>query len=217
MDQVIPSGPADKALEPGDVLLAIDGKDVTDFVSLEATLDAHVAHSIRYVSWAGTPWTTRCLVLCTPDWRLDVRSARRLSIERGGVPQDVTVTVQDLHAITPASFLSLSGGVLHALSYQIACSYAVPVVSGPRHRVRSPPSACSRTSPLRGLEHIGVRLRGRDRLHARHGGHPAQLRHRRGQQHQDAHDRRHGHAPVTLSPHLIPLIVCPTPTRALRV
>src|SRR4030095_7967510 len=35
--------------------------------------------------------------------------------------------VQDLHTITPAEYLELSGAVLHPLSFQLARSYGVPV------------------------------------------------------------------------------------------
>ena len=61
----------------------------------------------------------------------------RVLVERGGHEHEITLTIQDLHSITPASFLSLSGGVIHALSYQMAYSYHVAVV-------RPPPAAAGR-------------------------------------------------------------------------
>jgi len=41
---------------------------------------------------------------------------------------EIPLTVQDLHDITPSSYVSISGAVLHPLSYQMAVSYSVPVV-----------------------------------------------------------------------------------------
>ncbi|CAI5504598.1 unnamed protein product [Closterium sp. Naga37s-1] len=49
-----------------------------------------------------------------------------LDVERGGTPLSLTLSVHDLHAITPRRFLELSGGVLHALSYQQARNFRFP-------------------------------------------------------------------------------------------
>ena len=48
-----------------------------------------------------------------------------LEVERGDVPVKVTdLKVQDLHSITPDSFLQISGGVFHPLSYQQARNFS---------------------------------------------------------------------------------------------
>lgn len=95
--EVLPGGPADGQLEPGDVLLALAGRPLLDFTGLEDVLDASVGQRVR------------------------------LDVERSGVPHRLELIVQDLHAVTPAEYLELSGAVLHPLSLQLARSYGVPV------------------------------------------------------------------------------------------
>ncbi|MBK9758231.1 MAG: trypsin-like peptidase domain-containing protein [Nannocystis sp.] len=97
VEKRIPGGVTDGLLEPGDILLRAEGRELADFVPLDELLDTHV----------GRP--------------LD------LDIERGGQPMRVRPVVHDLHAITPASFLELGGGVLHDLSYQRARNPQVPL------------------------------------------------------------------------------------------
>ena len=108
---MIPEGPADGRLEPGDVLLALEGRPLREFVALEAALDDAVGRAVA------------------------------LRVERRGAPLDVSVPVEDLHAITPASYLEHGGAVLHALSFQQARNHAVPIagiyVASPRLRVRA--------------------------------------------------------------------------------
>ena len=95
--EVLPGGPAAGQLEPGDVLLALDGEAVLDFAGLAAVLDARVGESVR------------------------------LAVERGGEAVALDLTVQDLRTVTPAAYLEFSGGVLHDLSFQLGRSYGVPV------------------------------------------------------------------------------------------
>jgi len=102
--EVLPAGAADGRLEPGDVLLALGARPgtgaaepVLDFVRLAALLDANVGGSVSLV------------------------------VERAGVELVHEVPVRDLHALTPASYLELSGAVLHPLSFQLARSYGVPL------------------------------------------------------------------------------------------
>ncbi|MBW2371670.1 MAG: trypsin-like peptidase domain-containing protein [Deltaproteobacteria bacterium] len=95
--QVIPDGPADGALEPGDVLVRVAGALVTGFLPLESALDQRVG---------GT---------------LD------LEVERGGEPHRLQLEVGDLHAITPDSYLEVGGAVLNPFSYQQARNYGLPV------------------------------------------------------------------------------------------
>ena len=97
VDSTNPGGPAHGALEPGDVLIAINGTPINSFVPLEQTLDTSVDQEIT------------------------------LSVERGGTATDVPLTVGDLHAITPDRYVEFDHAVLHRLSYQKARSYSVPV------------------------------------------------------------------------------------------
>jgi len=100
VQEVVPGGPADGRLEPGDALLALEpGGEAAagplDFARLEAVLDANVGRSVR------------------------------ASVERDGRPLVVELPVQDLEAVTPAAYVELSGAVLHGLSFQLARSYGV--------------------------------------------------------------------------------------------
>ena len=94
---VVPEGPADGRLRPGDVLLAVDGVDIDTFIPMEAALDDGVGEEVL------------------------------ISLVRGGTPSEVSVPVQNLHDVSPSSYLEFSGGILHALSYQQARTHAVPV------------------------------------------------------------------------------------------
>ena len=97
VSEVVPGGPADGLLEAGDILVRLDGRLLEGFVPLEAALDERIG---RIVS---------------------------LEIERGGVPQTVSLPVGDLHAITPRSYLEFGGGILHPLSYHQARNRGIPV------------------------------------------------------------------------------------------
>jgi S1-C subfamily serine protease len=96
VDEVVPEGPADGVLEPGDVVMAIDGQAVTSFLPIEEQLDARVGETIS------------------------------LSLERGGQPLEVEMRVADLAAISPSSYLEIGGGVLTPLSYHAARNHAIP-------------------------------------------------------------------------------------------
>ncbi|KAI4388932.1 hypothetical protein MLD38_001218 [Melastoma candidum] len=93
VDGTVPGGPAHNHLEPGDVLIRLNGEVTTQFLSLESVLDDSVGQEIE------------------------------LLIERGGIPVTINLTVQDLHSITPDHFLEVSGGVIHPLSYQQARNF----------------------------------------------------------------------------------------------
>ncbi|KAI8059484.1 trypsin-like cysteine/serine peptidase domain-containing protein [Gongronella butleri] len=94
---VLPDGPADQRLIPGDILLGCNGNMVPHFIALFEVLDDSVGKDV-------------VLTLC-----------------RGKKTMDVTVTVQDLHSITPDKFVEIGGGVVHDLSYQLAKGYSQPV------------------------------------------------------------------------------------------
>ncbi|KAI8085430.1 trypsin-like cysteine/serine peptidase domain-containing protein [Thamnidium elegans] len=93
---LLPKGPADDILVPGDIIIGCNGKMVPHFISLFAILDDAVEQEVS------------------------------LTISRGKKVQDVKVTVQDLHSITPNKFVEIGGGVVHELSYQLAKSYSQP-------------------------------------------------------------------------------------------
>lgn len=88
--QVQPGGTADRHLQPGDVLVRINGELITRFPEFEAMLDDNVGRTLR------------------------------IAVERGGEPLEFELSVTDLHAITPAEYLEFGGGVVHDLSYQQA-------------------------------------------------------------------------------------------------
>ena len=90
VESVVPSSPSDGLLEPGDVLVRLNGEVVTHFLHLEELLDARVGQEVG------------------------------LELERGGLPHKASVAVVDLHSVTPSSMLELAGGSVHALSYQQA-------------------------------------------------------------------------------------------------
>lgn len=87
---VQPGGAADGLLQPGDILVRINGELVTGFPEYEQYTDGNVGEVLK------------------------------LDIERGGRPMSLDVSVTDLHSITPAKYLEFGGAVLHDLSYQQA-------------------------------------------------------------------------------------------------
>ncbi len=94
--QVIPASPADGKLEPGDILLRIDGKLVTEFDPLADILDGNVGKTIT------------------------------VEFERGGRKLSEVIEVTDLHEISPDEYLEVGDSILHDLSYQQARHYNRP-------------------------------------------------------------------------------------------
>jgi S1-C subfamily serine protease len=90
VEQVIPQSAAASKLEPGDILVEVDGKLIAEFVPLAAALDGAVGRPIG------------------------------VTIERGGQRIEHTLPVDNLHAITPAEYVEYGDGVFHKLSYQQA-------------------------------------------------------------------------------------------------
>ncbi|HHO54697.1 MAG TPA: hypothetical protein ENK18_28455, partial [Deltaproteobacteria bacterium] len=97
VDEVVPSGPGDGKLRPGDILARLDGEIVTEFVSLEVALDSSVGRSLT------------------------------VEIVRGGEELELDLEVGDLHAITPDNYLEVGRGVLNPLSYHQARNHNLPV------------------------------------------------------------------------------------------
>ncbi|KAL8231156.1 hypothetical protein R6Q57_000934 [Mikania cordata] len=93
VDSVVPGGPAYNQLEPGDVLVCMNGEVVTQFLKMETLLDDSVGQNVK------------------------------LEFERGGTSLTVQLVVEDLHSITPNYYLEVSGAVIHPLSYQQARSF----------------------------------------------------------------------------------------------
>ena len=90
VEQVIPESAASSQLEPGDVVVEVDGKLIAEFVPLAAGLDAAVGREVNVM------------------------------VERGGQRLERRLMVDDLHAITPAEYIEYGDGVFHKLSYQQA-------------------------------------------------------------------------------------------------
>jgi len=93
IDQVIPGSPAAGKLAPGDILIRVNGEMVTEFIPLESILDSRVGQDVE------------------------------IEVERGGRQVVSTITVDDLHAITPNEYLEFGGGTVNKLSYQQARHY----------------------------------------------------------------------------------------------
>jgi S1-C subfamily serine protease len=96
VSEVVPEGPADGILEPGDVVVRIDGKRVGNFLDLEETFDESVGERVR------------------------------LEVERGGEPMELEVEVGDLHQLVPSEYMEVGGAVLNPISYHMARNYSVP-------------------------------------------------------------------------------------------
>lgn len=93
IEQAIPDSPAAGKLEPGDILLRINGDLVTEFVPLAEVLDDQVGQEVE------------------------------VEVERGGQSVIANILVTDLHAITPDEFLEFGDAIVNNLSYQQARHY----------------------------------------------------------------------------------------------
>jgi len=94
---VQPGSACDGVLEPGDILVRVNGQLVTRFDPLEADLDDSVGNSVE------------------------------LQLQRGGKIYTTRLKVDNLDAITPASFLEIGDAVVHTLSYQEARAFHRPI------------------------------------------------------------------------------------------
>ena len=95
--EVQPGSQAEGKLQPGDILVRVNGELVTTFTPLEQVLDDSVGRQVT------------------------------VQVERGGELIEQRLEVQDLHAITPAEYLEFGDAVVHGLSYQMARHFNAPV------------------------------------------------------------------------------------------
>ncbi|KAJ1720756.1 hypothetical protein LPJ53_004641 [Coemansia erecta] len=95
---VLPEGPSSTAgIETGDVLLRINGEIVTHFVLFEKCIDDNVGGSLS------------------------------IQVVRNNKVIDLTVAVQDMHALTPSQYVVYGSSVVHNFAYQMAYSCNLPV------------------------------------------------------------------------------------------
>ena len=98
VDSVVPGADGEPGLlRPGDVLLAIQGAPLAGFLPLEEALDARV----------GGELTVR--------------------VARGAERLELALPVLDLEALSPHSYLEVSGAVISTVGAQLAHSWLVPV------------------------------------------------------------------------------------------
>ncbi|HUN24711.1 MAG TPA: trypsin-like peptidase domain-containing protein [Steroidobacteraceae bacterium] len=97
VNEVLPGCPAASVLQPGDILVRMNGRLVTQFEPLEELLDDSVGREVD------------------------------LELERGGKLISATLPVTDLNSITPASYLEFGDVVMNTLSYEQARFFNVPV------------------------------------------------------------------------------------------
>ena len=106
VEQTVPGGPAHGVLQPGDVLLSM---------SPRATGAASGAAS-------RPPPRTFCTTFLQLEELLDdsVGAEVAVLLERGGVEIEATLSVADLHSLSPSTLIEVGGCCFHALSYQQA-------------------------------------------------------------------------------------------------
>src|SRR5437588_790102 len=94
--EVLPGSPSENVLQPGDILVRLNGRYVTQFEPLEDVLDGSVAKQVE------------------------------VELERGGKAVSAKLPVGDLPAITPSSYAEFGDAVVNAMSYQQARHFNVP-------------------------------------------------------------------------------------------
>ena len=110
VDHVLLEGPAAGKLEPGDVLIKVNGEFCCGFFSLEETLDDSVGGEISVEVSRGS-------ALGKEDGEAE-KPSNMISI---------SLSVQDLHSITPSKLLEVGGAIVHTLSYHQALNAHLPV------------------------------------------------------------------------------------------
>ncbi|HTW38242.1 MAG TPA: trypsin-like peptidase domain-containing protein [Steroidobacteraceae bacterium] len=97
VSDVLPGSPSSGVLQPGDILVRLNGKLVTQFEPLEEVLDSSVGGEVQ------------------------------VELQRGGRTVSAMLPVTDLNSITPDSYLEFGDAVVNTLSYQQARDFNVPV------------------------------------------------------------------------------------------
>jgi S1-C subfamily serine protease len=97
VSEVLPGSASDGALQPGDILVKVNGKVVTQFEPLDDLMDTNVGRTVD------------------------------VELERGGKPVSAKVPVTDLHAITPSTYLEIGDAIVNTLSYQQARHFNIAV------------------------------------------------------------------------------------------
>jgi len=95
--EVLPGSPSENVLQPGDILLSLNGRTIAQFEPLEDLLDGAVGTQVE------------------------------IELERGGKMVSAKLPVGDLHAITPSAYATFGDAVVHTLSYQQARHFNVAV------------------------------------------------------------------------------------------
>ncbi len=93
---VLPGSPSARVLQPGDVLVRVDGHYVTTFWPLERLLDDSVGRQVT------------------------------LELERGGKKISVRLPVGNLNALAPKAYVQFGNAVVNTLSYEMALQLNVP-------------------------------------------------------------------------------------------
>ena len=105
VSKILPGSEAEKIFMPGDILFAIDEIVISSFDLLASVLDENINQVID------------------------------ISLFRNGNLEKNSISIIDLHSITPDSYIEYGGGVFHDLSYQQARHYNLPIngiyVAGP--------------------------------------------------------------------------------------
>merc|ERR1740117_526255 len=97
VSEVIPGGPADGLLHPGDILVRVGEKLITRFDPVEQLLDSSVGQKIEMI------------------------------VSRAGEEVALELEVGNLHSISPSEFLTVGGAVINPLSYQQARNHSLTV------------------------------------------------------------------------------------------
>jgi len=97
VNDVLPGSQGSGVLQPGDILVRLNGRLVTQFEPLEDVLDNSVGRLVD------------------------------VELERGGKIVSAKLPVTDLNRITPDSYLEFGDAVVNTLSYQQARDFNVPV------------------------------------------------------------------------------------------